>query len=44
MKRCHDQGNSYKGQCLIGVDLEVQRFNPLLSWLKLWQYKGGHCA
>jgi hypothetical protein len=27
--RHHDQGNSHKGQCLIGAGLQVQRFSPL---------------
>ena len=31
MNRHHDQGNSYKGQHLIGAGLQNQRFNPLLS-------------
>ena len=29
MNRHHDQGNSYKGQHLIGVGLQVQRFSLL---------------
>jgi hypothetical protein len=31
VKRHHDQGNSYKGQRLIGAGLQVQRFSPLPS-------------
>jgi hypothetical protein len=31
VKRHHDQGNSYKGQHLIGAVLQVQRFSPLSS-------------
>jgi hypothetical protein len=31
MNRHHDQGNSYKGQHLIGAGLQVQRFSPLSS-------------
>jgi hypothetical protein len=31
--RHHDQGNSYKGQHLIGAGLQVQRFSPLSSRL-----------
>jgi hypothetical protein len=31
MKRYHGQGNSYKGQHLIGAGLQVQKFNPLSS-------------
>jgi hypothetical protein len=27
----HEQGNSYKGQNLIGAGLQVQRFSPLSS-------------
>jgi hypothetical protein len=30
-KRHHDQGNSYKGQHLLGAALQVQRFSPLSS-------------
>ena len=30
-KRHHDQGNSYKGQHLVRVGLQVQRFSPLPS-------------
>jgi hypothetical protein len=32
MKRHHDQGNSYKGQYLIKIGLQVLRFSPLSSW------------
>jgi hypothetical protein len=38
VKRHHNQGNSYKGQHLIGASLQVLRFNPLSSWLEAWQY------
>jgi hypothetical protein len=31
VNRYHDQGKSYKGQCLIGAGLQVQRFSPLSS-------------
>jgi hypothetical protein len=31
VNRHHDQGNSYKGQHLIGAGLQVQRFSPLSS-------------
>jgi hypothetical protein len=31
VRRHHDQGNSYKGQHLIGAGLQVQRFSPLSS-------------
>jgi hypothetical protein len=31
----HDQGNSYKGQHLVGAGLQVQRFSPLSS---TWEY------
>jgi hypothetical protein len=31
VKRHHDQGNSYKGQHLIGAGLQVQGFSPLSS-------------
>ena len=31
VKRCHDQGNSHKGQYLIGAGLQFQRFGPLSS-------------
>jgi hypothetical protein len=32
VNRHHDQSNSYKGQHLIGVGLQVQRFSPLSRW------------
>jgi hypothetical protein len=41
-KRQHDQGNSYKGQNLIAVGLQVQRFSPLSSWQEAWQRPGRH--
>ena len=31
VSRHHDQGESYKGQYLIGPGLQVQRFSPLSS-------------
>ena len=40
MKRHHDQDNSYKGQHLIGTDLQVQRFSPLILWQEAWQHPG----
>ena len=44
MKRHHDQGKSYKGTHLIETVLLVQKFNPLSSWQKAWQYLGRHGA
>jgi hypothetical protein len=44
VKRHHDQGNSYKGQHLIGAGLLVQRFSPLLSRQEAWQHPGRHGA
>jgi hypothetical protein len=44
IRRQHDQGNSYKGQHLVGVDLQVQRFSPLSSWGEVWQHPGRHGA
>jgi hypothetical protein len=38
--RHHDQGNSCKGQHLIGAGLQVQRFIPLSSRWEAWQYPG----
>jgi hypothetical protein len=40
VNRHRDQGNSYKGQHLIGAGLQVQRFSPLSSW----QHLGRHDA
>jgi hypothetical protein len=37
VKRHHDQGYSYEGQCLIGSGLLVLRFHPLSSW---WRHPG----
>jgi hypothetical protein len=37
VERHHDQGNSYKGQHLVGAGLKVQRFSPLSSWQEAWQ-------
>jgi hypothetical protein len=42
--RYHDQGNSYKGQHLIGSGLQVQRFSPLSSLRDAWQCLGRHGA
>jgi hypothetical protein len=44
VKRHHDQGNSYKGEHLIGAGLQFQRFNPLSSWWEVWQLLGRHGA
>jgi len=44
VKRHRDQGNSYKGQCLIGAGLQSQRFSPLSSWREAWTYEGRHGA
>jgi hypothetical protein len=44
VKRHHDQGNSYKGQHLIGAGLQVQRFSPLSSRWEAWQHPGRHDA
>jgi hypothetical protein len=44
VKRYHDQGNSYKGQHLIGAGLQFQRFCPLSSWQEAWQHAGRHGA
>jgi hypothetical protein len=42
VKKHHDQGNSYKGQHLIGATLQVQRFSPLSSKLEAWHLPGRH--
>jgi N-acetylmuramoyl-L-alanine amidase len=34
VNRHHDQGNSYKGQHLIGAGLQVQRFSSLIIIIK----------
>jgi hypothetical protein len=35
VNKYHDETNSYKGQHLIGVDIQVQRYSPLSSrWEK----------
>ena len=44
VKRHHDQGNSYKGQHLIGAGLHFQTCSPLLSWQEAWQNPGRHGA
>ena len=42
VKRHHAQGNSYKGQCLIGVGIQVQSFSPLSAWHEECQQAGRH--
>jgi hypothetical protein len=37
-KRHHDQGNSYKGQPLVGARVQFQRFSSLSSWQEAWQH------
>ena len=44
MKRHHDQGNSYKGQHLIGAGLLVQQLSLLSSWPEALQCPGRHGA
>ena len=45
VKRHHDQGNSYKGQHLIGAGFQVQRFSPIIRLhLSSWQHPGKHGA
>ena len=44
MKRNHDQGNSNKGQHLIGTCLLVQKFSLLSSRQETWQHPGRHGA
>ena len=44
VKRHHDQGNSYKGQCLTGAGLHFQGFSPLSSWQEAWHSAGKHSA
>ena len=44
VKRHHDQGNSHKGQHLIGAGLLFLRFSSLLSWWEIWQHAGRHGA
>jgi hypothetical protein len=42
---CEDhsgQGNSYKGQCLIGPGLQVLRLSLLSSRWEAWQHPGRH--
>lgn len=43
LKRHRDQGNSYKGQQLIGSGLQFQRFNPFFSWQEVWKHPGREC-
>jgi hypothetical protein len=40
----HSQGNSYKGEHLIGDGLQFQRFSPSSSWQEAWQHPGRHGA
>jgi hypothetical protein len=42
VNRHHDQGNSYKGQHLIGAGLQVQKFSPLSPRQEAWQHPGRH--
>lgn len=42
--RHHDQGNSYKGQYLIGAVLQFRRISPLLSWWEVWLHTIRHGA
>jgi hypothetical protein len=44
VKRHHDQGNSYKGQCLTGAGLHFQGFSPLSSQQEAWHSAGKHSA
>ena len=44
VKRQYDQGNSYKGQHLIGAGFQVLRFSPFSSWQEAWQSAGRHGA
>lgn len=37
VKRHSDQKNVYKGQLLIGLGLQFQRFSPLSSWQEGWE-------
>jgi hypothetical protein len=41
VNRQHDQGNSYKGQHLIGAGLQVQRFSPVSSLQELSYLQAG---
>ena len=43
-ERHHDQGNSYRGQHLIGAGLQGRRFRPLSSLQQAWQCPGRHDA
>ena len=43
MKRHHDHGNSYKGKCLIGDDLQlIILVNLLMLWRQVWWHSGRH--
>jgi hypothetical protein len=44
VKRHHDQSTFYKGQYLINVVLQFQRFSPLSSWWEAWHHPGIHGA
>ena len=44
MNRHHNHSKSYKGQHLIGVDLQVQRFNGLVIKARAGHYPGRHGA
>jgi hypothetical protein len=44
VKRCHNLGNSYKGQHLIGSGLQFQWFSPLPPWQEAWHHAGRHGA
>jgi hypothetical protein len=44
MNRHLDQGNSYKGQHLIGAGLLVLRSSPLPSGQEAWRHAGRHGA
>ena len=43
VKRLHNQGNSQRGQHLIGAGLQFQRFSSL-SWWEARQHEGRHVA
>jgi len=44
VERHRDQGNSSKGQYLIGAGLQFQRFSPSSSWREAQQCAGRHGA
>jgi hypothetical protein len=39
-KRHHDRSNYYNGKHLIGAGLQIETFNPLLSWEEAWWHAG----